>query len=226
MGKATSFFAILVLFLLISTAAFAIPELTFDFEDGAAEFIEPDGWFITASDFDLFANVNTDDVLRGNSQINLYLCISLSGDLYTMDGEGNITYTGGTGITANGQPLTFEYGTPPISDLNEDGNGGDLAPHGYFPTAFAEYVIPITGAGTYTVSIANAVPGVHFDLYTLDELDRIDFFSPFSHDAEVVTPPVPEPATLTLLGSGLLLLPAGVYFRKKSSRKKDSGSEA
>jgi hypothetical protein len=63
---------------------------------------------------------------------------------------------------------------------------------------------------------------LHFDLYgvtctgTTTTNCAIQQFAPFSHDAETNVTNVPEPATVTLLGAGLLLLGASV--RRRSAK--------
>ena len=65
----------------------------------------------------------------------------------------------------------------------------------------------------FVIDMSNLSPevGLHFDLYALaDDGTKIAYKAPFSHDAGGT--PVPEPATLVLLGSGLTAL---AMFRRR-----------
>jgi hypothetical protein len=173
------------------------------------------------SDFTLLAGVDDEDVFRGEDSVELILCVSLDESLYYLDYDGNgepiVVFEPGTTVTVDGVSYTaddFTFGLPPISELNPDGGGGDLAPHDIFPTAFLEVTRTIEDPGVHEFEIEDGVPGTHFDLYTVTtNPGEIDFFAPFSKDAGIV----PEPSTLALLGGGLLLVSA--QRRRKRKRR-------
>jgi len=216
---------IVFILLIAPKAAFCNPDLTLFIapEDGGYYNTTTETWVTAESDFTLQAIVDDEDVFRGEDTVDLYLCVALSHDLYTLDGQGDVVFNEGTTITIDGITYTedhFTYGLPPIEEMNPDGGGGDMPPHDIFPTAYLEVVRIINVAdlnspATYEYEISDAVAGTHFDLYTLDAEGRIDKFAPFSKDAEVV----PEPSTLALLGGGLLAVPLFRRLRKRRKQK-------
>lgn len=142
--------------------------------------------------------------------------------------------TGETGtITVNATVIgPFAFGTPIMGD------GGYLPAHDIYPADFATYFMGDfglietvydmqpgeTGSALGEIKTVNvSVSGyswAHFDAYDhILSKSKIKYvFAPFSHDAESSASPVPEPASLLLLGSGLFALK--VFGRGRGKAKK------
>ena len=199
-------------------------------DDGSTWYYDNETWFVEGSEFSLNAYANA---LGGNGDyawaegdpLVAYLVVSAVPMMGDATDVFNVT-------VSNSSFYSSGFGTPPISDSNA------LAPHGIYDTYFEIYEFvfdgPVgtigdtqpgetdTGDGyteTFDIDIdllADGVTGVHFDLFTMtDPEGQLIAFAPFSHDAE--TAPVPEPATMLLLGVGLMGI-AGLG-RKKLIKK-------
>lgn len=125
-------------------------------------------------------------------------------------------------------PETYGFG----SGFPLDGNDKPLPPHGVFPTDFYEYYVggfeTIEPVINYVDGSGNALGEIKkFDIsvsgYTWVDIIAYDHYekangkaqylkTPFSHDG-ASGEPIPEPATMILLGSGLIGL-AGVRRKK------------
>ena len=134
--------------------------------------------------------------------------------------------------TSDPNPATYGFGSgTPLA-----GDGAQIPPHGVFPTDFYEYFIGDFGTdGT----VENYIPGDELGDTAAGEIKKFDVlvsgytwvdiiaydhvilsnntakyvFTPFSHDGAST---VPEPATMLLLGTGLIGLG---WFGRKEAKK-------
>ncbi len=209
---------ILSLSLIVKSNSFAIPTLQLYIE-GSTYNAGTDTWTTTLNNFKIW--------VIGEEVQDVQLAIA-----HSTSESGVITLTGttATGIVDPSRAIDpiFRTSSSLVGNYPILGDGSLLPSHGIYGagTSWESYSLGdftlidspigdyIGGIPTsyprkgqinaYSVSIPESYSWVHFDAYDHIEGKNHSVFAPFSHDGESGGSPVPEPATMTLLGMGVL----------------------
>ncbi|MEW6051900.1 MAG: choice-of-anchor N protein [Candidatus Zixiibacteriota bacterium] len=202
---------------LMVPSAFAVPRLQL-YIPGATYDNASDTWVTPDQDFELWVVAAK---LNRGELFNVNLVASLASGQAAVD--GGLQITNAANVTTTFDAADFLYGTPPSTG----DDAGVMPPHGIFPTNYTEMLVtsqtsspyvgvydyvdpddPDTGfdnfGNIYRFNIHTSYSYLHFDAYGFyRDVDGRFIKAPFSHDAESGKTPVPEPATMLLMGLGL-----------------------
>lgn len=233
MKTKTIIFSLMLILFSFSNSVWAIPYLQLDIEDGTYIGGEDETVHAQSNVFTMYGLV---DSKKGPVDDVFYISAALVSDLLEPIGENEGGNFGHFSFDGNEYNVTSDmiYGTPPT----EAAKNNSLPTHGIFPTFFKEFSFTtfdgraneynveddwggISGGLTpningplyyamFSVDTSGLDAGyaIHFDLYTKTPEGTLSEFAPFSHDAQS-GPPVPEPATMLLFGTGLAGLVVG-----------------